>query len=83
MLTTGSRSFQRGTVGSVHQRAPKLPAVKVGGLIKSSAMRPESNQTSAAWVWVPDDFDHPQCLMDCNFAALLPKETHMIPLERS
>ena len=55
---------------SVCQRASKLPAVKVGGLTKSSAVRPELNQKSAALVRVPDNFDHSQCLRDCNFAAL-------------
>ena len=54
----------------VGQLASMLKAVKVGGLTKSSVLRPELNQTSAARVRVPDDFDHLQCLMDCNFAAL-------------
>ena len=37
----------------VGQRASKLPAVKGGGLTKNSAIRPESNQPSAARVRVP------------------------------
>ena len=41
---------------SVCQRAPKSPAVKVRGLTKSSAMRPESSQKSAAQVRVPGQF---------------------------
>ena len=70
-------------MGSVCQRTSKLLAVKVGGLIKSSAMWPKLNQTSAARVRVPDNFDHPQSLKDCNFAALQPTETHSTSLERS
>ena len=52
------------------KRASKLLAAKIGGLTKNSATLPESNQTSAARVRVLDDFNHPQCLRDCNFAAL-------------
>ena len=45
---------------SVCQRAIKLPAVKVGGLTKSSAVQRELKQTCADRVQVPDNFDHPQ-----------------------
>jgi len=41
---------------NVGQRAPMLPAVKVGGLRKNSAARSESNQMRAAWVPVLDDW---------------------------
>ena len=70
MLTMGSRPFQRGTESLCKSKGAKLLAVKVGGLTKSSAARPESKQTSAAWVRVTENFDNPQCLMDCNFVAL-------------
>ena len=83
ILTTNSRSFQRGTVDSISQEAQKLPAVKVEDLTKDSSAPPESNQTSAARIWVPDFFDHSHCLTDCIFVALLPTETHSTSFERS
>ena len=55
---------------SVGQRALELPAVKVEGLTKDSAIRPESNQASAARVRVLDDWIIQESLTDLNFAAL-------------
>ena len=68
---------------SVCQRAPKLSAVKVGCLTKHSAARTELNKMSVAWIQVLDDFDHPQCLRNCDFATFWPTETRSKNLERS
>ena len=53
----------------VGQRALKLPAVKVGGLKKKSASRPQPHPNQSAWVRVLDaveSFSKFVCLFVCN-----------------
>ena len=53
---------------SICQRAAKLSPVKVGGLKKNSATRPESKSTHAA-CGVLGNFCHPQSLTDHSFVT--------------
>ena len=58
-----------------------LQAVKVGGLKKNSATQ-QTTHVSGPGLSLRR-WNHSQSLMDCNFAALLPTETHRTSLERS
>ena len=50
--------------------ASKLPAVKVRGLKKKSAIWPWPKSNHSARVWVVPGSNHSQSLMAGNFAAL-------------
>ena len=66
-------SFQAGSIGSVGERAVKLPAVKFGGLTKKSAdsaIQPKYVQARSAQVRLQPGPNHYQNLTDSNFAAL-------------
>ena len=67
------RSLNAKNLGSVGQRAPKLPAVKVGSLKKKSAAAAIPGKLCAI-VFDQDSSlpgsDHFQSLMDGSFAAL-------------
>ena len=68
------RSFDTVNMGSVGQRAPKLPAVKNGGLKKKSAIwpRPLSNQSARVRPRLGSNLS--QSLTASNFAALWPTD---------
>ena len=66
----GFRSFNTENFGSVGQRASKLPAVKVGGLKKKSAIRPRPQSASLPRFEPQTRTNHSQSLMAGNFAAL-------------
>ena len=66
----GFRSFNTENLGSVGQRASKLPAVKVGGHKKKSADRPRSLSNQSARIRVVPGSNHSQSLMASNFEAL-------------
>ena len=66
----GFRSFNTDNVGSVGQRASKLPAVKVGGLKKKSAAQPWPHSNQSASVRSRTNLNHSQSLMAGNFAAI-------------
>ena len=57
-------------LGSVGQRALKLPAVKVGGHKKKSADGPRPLLNQSARIRVVPGSNHSQSLMASNFAAL-------------
>ena len=57
-------------MGSINQRASKLPAFKVGGLMKKSAIRPRPHLNQSARVRTRAKSNHSQSLMAGNFAAL-------------
>ena len=70
----GFRSFNTENLGSVGQRALKLPAVKVGGHKKKSANRPQPLSNQSARIRVVPGSNNSQSLMASNFAALSPKD---------
>ena len=70
----GFRSFNTENLGSVGQRASKLPAVKVGGHKKKSADRPRPLSNQSARIRVVPGSNHSQSLMAGNFAALWPTD---------
>ena len=57
-------------MGSVGQRAQKLLAVKVEGLKKKSAARPQPHLNQSAQILVPLGSNHSKSLMASNFAAI-------------
>ena len=61
-------------LGSVGQRASKLPAVKVGGHKKKSADWPRPLLNQSAWIRVVPGSNHSQSLMAGHFAALWPTD---------
>ena len=66
----GFRSFNTENLGSVGQRASKLPAVKVGGHKKKSADRPRPLSNHSARIRVVPGSNHSQSLKAGHFAAL-------------
>ena len=70
----GFRSFNTENLGSVGQRASKLPAVKVGGHKKKSADWPRPLSNQLAWVRTQAESNHSQSLMARHFAALWPTD---------
>ena len=66
----GFKSFNTENLGSVGQRASKLPAVKVGGHKKKSADWPRPLSNQSAQVRGGPGSNHSQSLMACIFAAL-------------
>ena len=64
------RSFNAENLRSVGQRAAKLLAVKVGGLMKKSATQPQPWSNRLARIRVVPGSNHSQSLMAGNFAAL-------------
>ena len=70
----GFRSFNAENLGSVGQRASKLPAFKVGGHKKKSAHRPRPHSYQSASVRTRAKSNHSQSLMAGNFAALWPAD---------
>ena len=67
---TRFRSFNAKNLGSVGQRAAKLPAVKVGGLKKSLPAGPGTTRTSQPRFESWRRLNHSQSLMAGNFVAL-------------
>ena len=61
--------------------ASKLPAVKVGGLTKKSAIRPLPHSNQSARVRGGPGSNHSQTLMAGNFAALLPIDPKFLALK--
>ena len=70
----GFRSFIAENLGSVGQRALKLPAVKFGGHKKKSAHWPRPLSNQSARIRVVPGSNHSQCLMASDFAVLSPIE---------
>ena len=70
LFEEGFRSFHTIGIGSVGQRAAKLPAFKFGGLEKNSAARPQPLSNQLAKVRLHLVPNHSQSLKDGNFAAL-------------
>ena len=68
------RSFNTVIIGSVDWTALKLPAVKVEGLKKKSAIWPWPLSNQSARVWLRPGSNLSQSLTDSNFAALWPKD---------
>ena len=66
----GFRSFNAENLGSVDQRASKLPAIKVGGHKKKSAAQPWPHLNLLAWIQIQPGSNHSQSLMAGNFAVL-------------
>ena len=66
----GLDSFNTENLGSVGQRASKLPAVKVGGHKKKSADGPRPLSNQSARIRVVPGSNHSQSLMAGHFAAL-------------
>ena len=66
----GFRSFNAKGLGSLGQRASKLPAFKVGGLKKKSAAQPQPHSNHTAYIRERPGSNHSQSLMADNFAAL-------------
>ena len=66
----GFRSFNTENLGSVGQRALKLPAVKVEGHKKKPADQPQPLLNQSAGIQVVPGSNHSQSLMAGNFAAL-------------
>ena len=58
----------------VGQRAAKIPAFKVGGLKKKSAVWPRPHSNKSAQIQVRPGSNHSQSLIAGNFAALLPTD---------
>ena len=83
MLTTGWRSFQRGSLGFLGQRAraAKLKAVKVKSL-KQFFCPAKFKPQECDPVLIPRWLDQHQSLMACNFADLWPFETRNTSLEK-
>ena len=67
-------SFDDKNLGSVGQRAAKLPAIKVGGLKKKSAFQPWPHSNRSARVRDRPGSNHSQSFMAGNFAALKPTD---------
>ena len=70
----GFRSFNTENLGSVGQRASKLPAIKVGGHKKKSADQPRPLSNQSARVRFRSRSNHSQNLIASHFAALWPKD---------
>ena len=66
----GFRSFNAENLGSIGQRASKLPTVKVGGHKKKSADRPRPLSNQWARIRVVPGSNHFQSLMAGHFATL-------------
>ena len=77
----GFRSFNTENLGSIGQRASKLPAVKVGGHKKKSAGRPRTHSNQSAQVRFPSRSNHSQSLMASNFATLWPTDSKFLALK--
>ena len=77
----GFRSFNTENLGSVGQRASKLPAVKVGGHKKKFADWPRPLSNQSARIPVVPGSNHSQSLMASNFAALSPADTKFLALK--
>ena len=77
----GFRSFNTENLGSVGQRASKLPAVKVGGHKKKSADWPRPLSNQSARIRVVPGSNHSQSLMAGHFAALLPTDPKFLALK--
>ena len=68
------RFFDDEILGSLGQRAAKLPAFKIGGIKKKSAAWPWSHLNHSDWIRVCLGSNHSQSLTDSNFAALWPTD---------
>ena len=68
------RSFNIVNIGSVDERALKLPAFKVEGVKKKSAVQPRPHLNRSARIRVGPGSNHSQSLMAGNFAALWPTD---------
>ena len=75
IVEKGLRYFNAENLGSVGQRASKLPAVKVGGHKKKSADRPRPLSNQSARIRVVPGSNHSQSLMAGHFAALWPTDS--------
>ena len=75
------KSFIAKILKSFGQMASKLPVVKVGGLMKKSAIWPRPHSNQSARVQVVPGSNHSQSLMAGNFAALWPKDSKFSELK--
>ena len=75
------RSFNAENLGSVGQRAAKLPAVNVGGLKKKSASRPRPQSASLLGFDSRSRSNHSESLMAGNFAAHWPTDSKVSALK--
>ena len=75
------RSYNAENLGSVDQRASKLPLFKVGGLEKKSANWPWPHSKQSARVRCLARSNHSQSLMAGNFAALWPTDSKFSALK--
>ena len=73
-ILNGFRFLNAENLGSVGQRAAKLPAVKVGGHKKKSADWPRSLSNQSARVRTRAKSNHSQSLVAGNFATLWPTD---------
>ena len=67
----GFRSLNTENLGSVGQRASKLPAVKVGGHKKKSATRPRPLSNQLARIRVVPGSNHSQSLKASHFVGFI------------
>ena len=82
MLTTVSRSFQKGTLNLCRSKICKVICCQSWRFEKKSAAQPPWSWTLHAWGLglSPEWFDHPKSLMDHNFAGSLWPKRLTVPL---
>ena len=80
-ILKGFRSFNAENVGSVGQRAAKLPAIKVWEWFDPGPPRTQADWFECGWGWMADFFVRPPTFSTGNFEAIWPKEFKFLALK--